>query len=86
MVNTSATIQKNDDIYKKLHKVKFEGLFKNEYEKEQFNEEINKFLKPASEEKNVKKIIGKYNINSGNEYKVTNDYPFKQEKYSCIKF
>ncbi len=47
-----------------------------------FNEEVQKILTPITEEKKTKKI-GKSKINNANEYKVSNDYPFKQEKYSC---
>jgi hypothetical protein len=77
-----ASNPKTDDIYRKLHKVKFEGLYKKEYDVKTFNEEVQKILTPITEEKKTKKI-GKSKINTANEYKVNNDYPFKQEKYSC---
>ena len=81
-------IQKSqEDIYKKLHKVKFDGLFKKEYDKDQINEEIKKILAPITDEKKEKKTMGKakYNINN-NEIKANNDYPFIHEKFTCFIF
>jgi len=85
--NPQIVITKNqEDIYKKLYKVKYEGLFKRDYEKDQLDEEIKKILTPAVEEMKEKKI-GKPKMNLvNNEQKAINDYPIKQEKYTRTIF
>jgi len=77
-----------DEIYKKLYKVKFEGLFKKDFNKIQLNEEMEKILEPTvQEEVKGKKQMMKSKITvNNNEYKANNDYPFKQEKYTCLIF
>ena len=91
MIQPTSSSNIENNIYKDLIKLNFDGLIKKDFKKDELNVKLNKLLNSFNNDSgaineiiNRRKAISKViKSNSNND---NNDYPFKEEKITCSIF